>query len=194
MKRALGLGLLLSAIASAPAHAVFHLWDVSEVYSNADGSVQFVEFSTGSDFQDQLIGHELQATAEGIPSMIYTFPVNLPSTATGGKHFLFASEGFEAVAGVAPDYEWTGAAYPFIHVGVDDALTLVGADGIGLANLPTDGALSLLGDEVTTAVPTPTNFAGVTGTLPEPGGAAAALTAVAVLAVRARRVAPGRRR
>jgi hypothetical protein len=144
-----------------------------------------------SDFQEVLINHELQATTEGVPEMIYTFPESLPLTpeGTSGKNFLFASPGFEAVAGVAPDYEWTGI-YPFIHVGVNDAVTLVGADGIGLANLPTDGALSLLGDEATTATPTPTNYAGVTGTLPEPGGAAAALTAIAVLVGRSRRVAP----
>ena len=42
----LAVGLVL--FIAAPAHAAFHLWDFSEVYSNADGSVQFIELFVAS--------------------------------------------------------------------------------------------------------------------------------------------------
>ena len=32
---------------AAPARAAFHLWDINEIYSNADGSVQFTERARG---------------------------------------------------------------------------------------------------------------------------------------------------
>ncbi len=39
-----------------PAQAGFHLWSVNEIYSNEDGSVQFVEFATASNSQEFLNG------------------------------------------------------------------------------------------------------------------------------------------
>ena len=179
-RTAIRIAGIAAALVAQPAAASFHLWEVSEVYTNADGSVQFVEFFTTFAGQEFLLGRELQALTQGVPEMTYTFPSNLPvglGDSTAGHHFLFASPGFQAVSGIAPDYEWTGAL-SFINVGGNDALQLISADGfiladeISLASLPTDGTLSLLGDAVTTAVPTPTNFAGEIGTLPEPGACA----------------------
>lgn len=199
MRRPLSILLLTAALGgTAPAQAAFHLWDVSEVYTNADGSVQFIEFFTTASNQQFLLEHLLQTSTEGVTDSIYTFPENLgvgPGESTADRHFLFASPGFEAVAGIVPDYEWTGAL-SFIHVGTNDFVELVGADGISLVNLPTDGTLSLLGDGVTTAVPTPTNFAGETGTIvPEPGAPALALGAAGALLgiARTRRGASTRR-
>jgi hypothetical protein len=189
MKRSILFCVLTGILAAGPAQASFDLWLVSEVYSNADGSVQFVEFSTAADGQQFLINQQLQALTEGFPETIYTFPTSLvvgSGESTADRHFLFASPGFESVAGIAPDYEWTGI-YPFIHLGLNDLITLLGADSIGLANLPTDGAHSLLGDEATIAVPTPTNFAGETGTLPEAGTSALGVVASACLAALAAR-------
>ena len=178
MRKGSILGCLLAiALGASPAHATFHLWEVSEVYSNEDGSVQFIEFFTTFGSQQFLINHQIQALTEGVPEMIYTIPQSLVvelGESTANRHFLFASPGFEAVAGVAPDYEWTGI-FPFIHLGLNDAVALEGADTMGIANLPLDGVHSLLGDEATIADPTPTNFAGVTGTLPEPGSLAIGL-------------------
>lgn len=185
MRKGLSTLLLAASLGgTAPAEASFHLWDVSEVYTNADGSVQFIEFFTTASGQEFLVGHLLQTSTEGVTDSIYTVPGNLPvgtGESTADRHFLFASPGFEAVAGIAPDYEWTGAL-SFIHVGTNDFVELVGADEISLAHLPTDGMLSLLGDGVTTATPTPTNFAGETGRIvPEPSAAGLALGSGAAL-------------
>ena len=39
------------------AHAAFHLWKIDEIYSNADGSVQFIELKALSGGQQFLAGH-----------------------------------------------------------------------------------------------------------------------------------------
>jgi hypothetical protein len=186
MRFALLLGIAM--LAARPAAASFHLWDVSEVYTNADGSVQFIEFFTTFGSQQFLIEHQIQALTEGVPESIYTIPANLPlgqGESTANRHFVFASGDFEADFGIAPDYAWTGAL-SFINVGTNDSVALIGADALALAALPTDGTLALLGDGATTAAPTPTNFAGEVGTLPEPGAVAAAAVALGALGSAAR--------
>jgi hypothetical protein len=196
MKRSIPLFVLMLLVA-APARGAFHLWELSEVYTNADGSVQFIEFFTTSSFQQFLIEHQLQAITEGVPESIYTFPANLPvgsGESTANRHFVFASGDFEAAFGIVPDYAWTGA-FSFINVGTNDFVSLIGAPGgnVSLAGLPTDGAQSLLGDGATLATPTPTNFAGEVGTLPEPGAAVLAVIAIGALAGVRRGVARGTR-
>ena len=39
-------GLLLLGAAQPASSATFHLWDVAEVYSNAGGTIQYIEFQT----------------------------------------------------------------------------------------------------------------------------------------------------
>jgi len=191
MRRSIALGLLSTALAAAPARATFHLWAISEVYTSADQSVQFIEFTTADGFQQFLTGHQLQSVAGGEVQETYTFPTNLPvgsGETTAGRSFLFATPGFQAVAGIAPDYEWSGVN-PFIPlppVG-DSGVLILGGLGLGIANLPTDGALALLGDGVTTAVPTPTNFAGETGEI-VPEIDAPVLAVVALASLRTARV------
>jgi len=189
MRRSIGALALVGCLFASPAHALFHLWDVSEVYSNADGSVQFIEFFTTSGSQQFIVNHQLQTLTEGVVDQIFTFTNDLPigqGESTANRHFLFASPGFAEVAGIEPDFTWTGAL-SFINVGFNDAVNFDGADGMSIVNLRTDGAQSLLGDEVTLGTPTPTNFAGEVGTIPEPGGVASALTALASLAAASRR-------
>ena len=65
----LALGVLHSALAS------FHLWDIDEVYSTADGSVQFVRLSSKSDGQGLLTGHALTFTGPGGPRTRYAVKV-----------------------------------------------------------------------------------------------------------------------
>ena len=48
MRTVISLTVGLVLIAAAPVQASFHLWDFSEVYSNADGSVQFIELFVAS--------------------------------------------------------------------------------------------------------------------------------------------------
>src|SRR5438128_1980372 len=68
--------LLASAailISGDAARAAFHLWSIDEVYSSADGSVQFVEFSTGSAGQN-LTGTHVVTCAGPQGSHSFTIP------------------------------------------------------------------------------------------------------------------------
>ncbi len=79
----------------------FHLWKISEMYSNVDGTVQFIELfnDTGSSSEGFL-----SFTSFTTDSNSYAYPNDL-SGDTAGKRFLMATSGFAALSGApAPDY------------------------------------------------------------------------------------------
>lgn len=182
---------------AAPAHANFHLWEITEIFSNADGTIQFVEFFTEVSGQQVLIGHDLETYREDVMRAQFTFPASIPlppGGTTANRHFVIATPGFLAVSGIVPDFEMPVG---FLEPGIIDEVALVGADDMNFAAnaLPTDGVNSLNDpggcDPVFAAVATPTNFAGNTGTIvPEPAAGLAGLVALAGLAALRRRVAP----
>ena len=64
MRQRLGiLAAVLSLALATPALAGHHLWDITEIYSNGDGSVQFVELFT-ADNNEQGVG-PFNVTASG---------------------------------------------------------------------------------------------------------------------------------
>ncbi len=177
------LALALLLLGPASARAAFHLWDITEVYSNADGSVQFVEFFTNADFEEQLVNHVL-ASAANNPD--FTFPGNLPTHLTANRFFLVATPGYSALCpGALPDYTFPAAN--FHSVTGPEILDFASVDSFpyAAAELPTDGVRSLnepFGSNVrTTAVNSPTNFAGQT-CLPEPSAFLAQIAGVVGLA------------
>src|SRR5437868_4418266 len=72
------------------AHATFHLWSINEIYSSADGSVQFVEFSTTSSGQN-LTGSHVITCSGPQGTHTFTIPANLPSSATANKTFIIGT-------------------------------------------------------------------------------------------------------
>ena len=84
MRSILRLLLALLALVPAASWASFHLWVMDEVYSNADGTVQFLELSTTFGGQQFLAGHTLDASGTGGGSSHYDFTTNLPSDTTNG--------------------------------------------------------------------------------------------------------------
>lgn len=91
-------------LVSARAEASFHLWKIKEVYSNWDGSQQFVEMFDASANENFVGGHTLAANSDG-NVVTFTFPANLPSNMTANHHMLLATPGFEALPGAkTPDY------------------------------------------------------------------------------------------
>src|SRR5690242_20531561 len=93
--------LAASALVAAPAYASFHTFQIAELYSSPDGSVQFVELheAFGANFEQFLSGHILAST-QGATTRTYTFPNDLPSGNTAGTRVLIATPGFAALAGV----------------------------------------------------------------------------------------------
>jgi hypothetical protein len=47
---------------SQTAMANFDLWNIQEIYSNEDGTIQFIELSSSSDNQESLSGVRLVST------------------------------------------------------------------------------------------------------------------------------------
>lgn len=163
--------LALSALAVPYAHATFHLFDFTEVYSNADGSIQFIEMTASANNQHLLNGHSITSGAN-----TFNFTANLSSSVTSNKSMLLATEGFAALQGaVTPDY-----IIPNNFFAIDgDTLTLVGGVYSPITwtsgGLPTDGINSLNrsingGASTSVAANSPTNFAGATGSIDLSGG------------------------
>jgi hypothetical protein len=170
--------------------AAFHLWQVKEVFSNADGSVQFVEmFDNG--FGETLVGGwTLTANSDG---NIQTF--KFPSDLTMGTpaSLLITTDGFGSLAGgVNPDFTFSQSATPisgsffnpnatnlsFKFTGSSDTMSFQGA------TLPKDGIHSLTDAGATGPFPntpnigsganSPTNLSGNSGSVnlsgPSPTG------------------------
>lgn len=131
----------------------FHLWDINEVYSNADGSVQFIELFTSSNGQEVLTGHEITSTGADD----YTFPSNSP-TPTAGHHLLLATGD---INGVTPDFIIPAN---FLTTG-PGMVNFAGVDSLSYSSLPINGFSSVDGNGDINATATPTNFSGSTTTL-----------------------------
>lgn len=152
--------VLLAAICSS-ANATFHLWAISEIYSNADGSVQFVELATSFGNQQFITGHAITST-QGATTRSFTFPSDLAGDSTN-KTFLIGTAGFAALGVVTPDYVVPNG-FLFTSNGV---VNFAGVDSVSYAALPTDGIFSIDRNGVP-GVNSPRNFAGATGTIVPP--------------------------
>jgi hypothetical protein len=154
-------GLLLCLALTRSASAVFHEWNIEEIFSSANGSVQYIELRTNVDSQNFMDDHELVSEAN---ANTYIFDGNLPSTNTAGRSLLLGTLAFAALPGaVAPDYVIPSNFFSIdgdtIRL-VDAPLTFTFAD----AQLPLDGRTALKFD-LTTAINSPTNFAGAEGSI-----------------------------
>jgi len=153
-------GLLLIAVLgllASTAQASFHLWRMTEIYSNADGSVQFLELGVDSDGEQFLATHQLSTAAGGVANT-FTFPNDL-APGTAGKRMLIATPGFVALNLVTPDYvvpngffSATGGSVNFADVDTWQYPAMPG------------GALSLARNGPN-ATNSPQNYAGQTATI-----------------------------
>lgn len=158
MNRLHRLFAVILALCAVPAQAAFHLFRIDQVFSNADGTIQYVVMreSTGSNGENFWQGNPLSTTGgAGGPQQI-RFPSNLPSGDTASRSVLIATSGFAALNLVTPDYTIPAG---FIPIG-GGTLNYAGVDQIALPALPTDGATAIDHNGAHVAA-TATNFAGV---------------------------------
>ncbi len=157
MKKAL---FLFCAIAlSLRAHASFHLWKIDQIYSNADGSVQFVEMLNPADGENLLFSNGAKLDSIGATNATFNFPSNLSSNQTANHHLLIATG---PIAGVTPDF-----TLPAHFLNLTNGTIQYGNPGETLdvhsyTSLPVDGihALHFSGSQTTIGYATPTNFNG----------------------------------
>jgi hypothetical protein len=104
--RALRCLALAAAFCAASAQASFHTFVIDQVFSNADGNVQYVVIreGNGSNNQHQLSGHTFTTTNVAGTMKQILFPSNLSSSSTAGRYVLIATPGFAALGLVTPDY------------------------------------------------------------------------------------------
>ena len=149
---------VLGVASSAPALAGAEAWAMTEIYSSADGSVQFLELATMFDGGEFLQYSSLMSSFGGT-TKYYGFPNDL-SGFTQGRNLLIATEGFAALGLVTPDYV------------VPNGFFSPGGGNVNLTNgaswdypaLPADGTLSLAPGGAT-AANSPTNYAGASATV-----------------------------
>jgi len=149
------------------AQAAFHLWTVSEVYSSADGSVQFIELRTTFGSQQFIANQTLRSTNSGGTSS-FVFPTNLPSDSANTTFILGTSNLASIPGGVVPNYI-IPANFVRPAVGGGNAAVIYNPSGstIPCTNLPTDGDLSLNnpGGTIVLATNSPRNFNGQSNTI-----------------------------
>jgi hypothetical protein len=160
----LTIGATACLLALNQTHAAFHLWGVDEIYSSADGSVQFIELSCGSSFQNAMATHAITVSGP-LGTHSFTFPANLSSTATANKNFIIGTSNLASIpGGVTPDYVLTNSVpFLFVHGGGTVTVGITGSiiTPVTYTDLPTDGDSSLVlsgGVMVPAVTNSPRNF------------------------------------
>jgi hypothetical protein len=159
MKRLLRLCVATALlVVSSAGYAAFHLFTIEQIYSNADGSVQFIVLvnpSVSANGESQWTGQSITSAGH-----TYTFASDLPSFLTGGKRALIATQGFAALGIVTPDYVVPNG---FLST-PGGTINYADVDSVSYSALPTDGvhAIQRNGAVVPNVA---TNFAGTSASV-----------------------------
>src|SRR5512145_792764 len=95
------VAIAASGVAPRSAAAFGHLWEFTELYSNADGTVQFIEMFSEVANENGLSATFLRSAAN---AQEFHFASNVVGS-TAGRHLLIATAAFAAQPGaVTPDY------------------------------------------------------------------------------------------
>ncbi len=148
------------------APAIFHNWQIRELYTNLDGSVQFIEIFTTSAGQQSTGGATIQVTEQATGmTHTFTFPTNT-GTPTNNHAVLIATASVGTSGGPTPDFF---LPVNFLFSDASSIIfngTLQGT--VSYTSLPTNGTQSLAIPSLTAQPNSPQNFAGNIGSVPEP--------------------------
>ncbi|HNO78579.1 MAG TPA: hypothetical protein PKN33_11015 [Phycisphaerae bacterium] len=154
---AIATGLLTTA-----AFGGAHTWDVNEVFSNHDGTIQFVELreANGTPNEVNVGGRPVSSDSTGNQFTI----ASAVASPTTNKHLLFATAAFAALPGApTPDQIIPAGLVPFFNIN-GDTVRYNPYDAFTFGAVPIDGVNSM-NDGGIIAANSPTNYAGVTGSV-----------------------------
>ena len=153
---------VILSLATSSVFGFAHLFGIEQIYSNADGTVQFIVLHEMSGANGENLWSGQMLTTQGGQGMrSFTFPSNLPSSATANRRVLVATEGFAALGIVTPNYTVTNG---FLPLGSGTVTFVPANDRVTYSSLPNDGTHAL--DRFGTVIPNvATNFAGATGSV-----------------------------
>jgi hypothetical protein len=173
------LGTYLAFTSLSSAQAAFHLWKIDEVYSNASGTVQFIEMDASTNSGQQFTtGTSLTVSSASGSNHTYTFPGSLPGD-TANHHYLFATPGYVALTNSNPSLPKADVTLPannFFNINGDTInYANVTTFTFSTGQLPTNGFDSLNrtyapGSTITVGTNTPLNFTNATSSLAPPTG------------------------
>jgi len=165
--------LLAGLAVAAPAGAGIHTWDVSEVFSNADGSVQFIELEeTAGGAGETGVGNgSISSNSES-----HSWSNGAVAAPTSDRFYLIATAAFAALPGApTPDVILPAGVVPFFSA-AGDTVAFGGFDSCAVPAIPTDGTTAYDCLAAGTALNSPTNYAGDVGSVD--AGAPPAPTAI----------------
>lgn len=187
--RGLVVLVLLSALtllcSARTADAFAHLWQIKEVFSNADGTVQFIEMFDNFANEEFVQFSTLEADSDGTVKS-FTIPNNKPAP-SNGRHLLFATPGFNLLpGGVTPDFFLPDPVVngPFFNPSATNFTISFSASSDSLsytgATFPKNGVNSITDNTphfaptLVNGINSPTNYAGQVGSVnlssPSPTG------------------------
>ena len=166
--------IAVTSVFTGGASATYHTFRINELYSNPSGTVQFIEFKEVFGLGGQqfvTLAPDIKSTAND-----FIFPTNLPNGTTGNKSFILGTAGYAAIAGApAPDYiipaNFFNPAGDTLQYGSTGPDGIVDTTTFGTVLSGSNQSLNRVGtfgNTFTAATNTPTNFAGATGSVPEP--------------------------
>lgn len=164
-------GVFASTFACAiAAQAGSHLWEINEIFSNYDGTIQFIELkeSLGAAGEIGLAGHELISVSTG---NMFLITANLVPP-TSNMHLLFGTPAFAALPGApTPNYIIPAGFFNPNGDTIDWEPTLnYDTFTFTAGQLPIDGINSIrftsfIVDTFVIETNSPTNYAGQSGTV-----------------------------
>ena len=134
--------------AAGLASANFHTWEIAELYSNADGTIQFVQLreTLGAAGEHLLAGRALTVTRAGGVAKSYVFPNDLPSPNTANRYVLIATQGYVDAGATYGEFRSAMPDYvmPNQFLPTDGGtINYAGVDSVSFGPLPVDGSLAL---------------------------------------------------
>ncbi|MDP1932922.1 MAG: cytochrome c [Gammaproteobacteria bacterium] len=150
--------VFLAVNSFSPTAQAVDAWQISEIFSNTDGTVQYVKLTTTSNNQQGLAGRTLRAlNATGGVGQTFTFPSNLDSSQTANKSVLIGTIAFSGFTQLHVDYQLP-PGFLFTEGG---AVQLVDISSLAYqrTQLPRNGIQALRSDGAPVTA-NPVNFAG----------------------------------